>query len=714
MGRNTNEVEEIAFSAAVNATKAEETLKLLLNQLIQVEKKLLDISKKPIKFGGGISSVEGDIGKIQTAINKLNTQLATGNTSWGTALTLIKTYSKSLYDISSKTDVMNKTISQSVKNQEAQLQIQLKMAEAKKKLNLEEEITQAKLLVTRNAQAKEMNSTLGRAQLHAKTLLAEYNTLQRMEKTEDNILRIKKLQNMMEQQGLVIKAARLKEQEALDRMNKREADYNNVMTMHSARRALGYTALFAGIGAVTTAFQQGITYALQYDQAIYTLGAVLKVSSNQATVLEDSLSRLGIQYGEQLASLNKVALDLGRAGIEYDNIAKSTKVVTQLSLLTGDAVEASAASLISYLEVFQKDDFGKAIFTVEQLGSKLAYMANESKMTSTDIGTFSNYALATAKAAGITVDAINALGIGFDKIGVAVSSNGMSVRRFAEILGDTNPKIQDLFSTLGVNQANLQARISKGGEESNNAIKDLLTTLSSYSSEAITKMLNGQDTLVRQTMISMYLASSEIKKQIEGSKNATDQELKNADLIVQSASRNFISAWENIKSKSIALVPVLEATSKATKFLSDNIGGLVLGATAMGVVLSTGAIKASLATGALSRFSLATISATVATKGLTGAMLANPIMAVATAALVGLSISGIADEFFNFGNQADIAAQKLDNLTESQKLQAQQQEAEANKKASADKIANLKNELKKNIWVNFLRILVFIKDNKKD
>jgi len=42
---NTNEVEEIAFSAAVNATKAEETLKLLLNQLIQVEKKLLDISK---------------------------------------------------------------------------------------------------------------------------------------------------------------------------------------------------------------------------------------------------------------------------------------------------------------------------------------------------------------------------------------------------------------------------------------------------------------------------------------------------------------------------------------------------------------------------------------------------------------------------------------------------------------------------------------------
>lgn len=570
----------------------------------------------------------------------------------------------------------------------------VKIQEQASKLSLDELITKAKLQVINSATDKELTTALGKAQLKGRELLAEYNIRQKQEKTEANILRIKELQNAMEKQGSVIRGARLKEQETLDKMNKREAEYNNVMSMHSARRALGYTALFAGIGAVTTAFQQGIQYALQYDQAIYTLGAVLKVTSNQATVLEDSLSRLGIQYGEQLTSLNKVALDLGRAGIKYDDIAKSTKVVTQLSLLTGDAVEASAASLITYLEVFQKDDFGNAIYTVEQLGSKLAYMANESKMTSTDIGTFSNYALATASAAGITVDAINALGIGFDKIGVAVSSNGTSVRRFAEILGDTNPKIQDLFSTLGVNQANLQARIAKGGEESNNAIKDLLTTLSSYSSEALTKMLNGQDTLVRQTIVSMYLASSEIKKQIEGSKKATDQELKNADMIVQSASRNFISAWENIKSKSIALVPVLEATSKATKFLSDNIGGLALGATAMSAILATGAIKASLATGALSRFSLATLSAKIATKGLTGAMLSNPIMAVATAALVGLSISGIADEFFNFGNQADIAAQKLDNLTESQKLQAQQQEAEANKKASSDRITKLKEEIR--------------------
>ena len=78
---NTNVVEEIAFSAAVETTKADETLKLLLNKLIQIENKLLDISKKPIKFGGGIAGVVTDIGKVQTAINNNNNQLNTNNTS---------------------------------------------------------------------------------------------------------------------------------------------------------------------------------------------------------------------------------------------------------------------------------------------------------------------------------------------------------------------------------------------------------------------------------------------------------------------------------------------------------------------------------------------------------------------------------------------------------------------------------------------------------
>ena len=633
MGRNTNEVEEIAFSAAVNATKAEETLKLLLNQLIQVEKKLLDISKKPIKFGGGISNVEGDIGKIQTAINKLNAQLATGNTSWGTALTLIKTYSRSLYDISSKTDVMNKTISQSVKNQEAQLQIQLKMAEAKKKLNLEEEITQAKLLVTRNAQAREMNSTLGRAQLHAKTLLAEYNTLQRMEKTEDNILRIKKLQNMMEQQGLVIKAARLKEQEALDRMNKREADYNNVMSVHSAKRALGYTALFAGIGLVTTGFAKAIETIVVYDKALYQFQAVLDVTPAKAKVLEESLQLLSEKYGQNLTALNEVTLALGRAGIAYSDLAGGVKVVTQLAILTGDTIEASSGAVATFLQLFSKDDMGRAIYNVNELGAKMAYMANSSKLSIADINTFINYAGAMTVSTGMTVDAMGALATAFSASGKAATSVGTNVRRLNELFGSTEPKVQEFFRSIGVNQANLQKDMLKGGVTSEKAFKQFITTLGTFSRESLALSMNGLQTLDKDTIATVSNTSGEILKHLGKLGTATKAELDKADTITQSFETRMNSLLNTILGKFQEIQPVLGYLATGLETVIKNIGYIA------GGVVTILSIKSamSLAGDSTGELTKKIGLAKLAVEGLTLAFKSNPILLGVSTVILGVA-----------------------------------------------------------------------------
>ena len=657
MGRNTNEVEEIAFSAAVNATKAEETLKLLLNQLIQVEKKLLDISKKPIKFGGGISNVEGDIGKIQTAINKLNVQLATGNTSWGTALTLIKTYSKSLYDISSKTDVMNKTISQSVKNQEAQLQIQLKMAEAKKKLNLEEEITQAKLLVTRNAQAREMNSTLGRAQLHAKTLLAEYNTLQRMEKTEDNILRIKKLQNMMEQQGLVIKAARLKEQEALDRMNKREADYNNVMSVHSAKRALGYTALFAGIGLVTTGFAKAIETIIAYDKALYQFQAVLDVTPAKAKVLEESLQVLSEKYGQNLSALNEVTLALGRAGIAYGDLATGAKIVTQLAILTGDTIEASSGAVSTFLQLFSKDDMGRAAYSVQELGAKIAYMANSSKMSVADINTFINYAGAMTVSTGMTVNAMGALATAFSAAGKASSSVGTNVRRLNELLGSTEPKVQEFFRSVGVNQANLQRDMLKGGATSEKAFKQFITTIGTFSRESLAISMNGLQTLDKDTIASVANTSGEILRHLGKLGTATKAELDKADAITQSFETRMNNLLNSILGKFQEIQPVLGYLATGLEAVVKNIGYIAGGVVGIMTVKSAMNLTGD-STGELTKkIGLAKL----AVEALTTAFKANPI-------LLGISatILGVAGAMAYLSESTDDATKSIYKLTAAQ------------------------------------------------
>ena len=145
-----------------------------------------------------------------------------------------------------------------------------KQGSSLKKNALEEQIATAKVVIARNAEASAMNTSLGRAQLKSKQLIAELAILKKVEQTEENIARIQKLQNSISMQGATIRAARLKQAE----LEQREADYNNVMSMHSAKRALGYTALFAGIGLVTGAFAKGISSVIEYDKALYQFQAI--------------------------------------------------------------------------------------------------------------------------------------------------------------------------------------------------------------------------------------------------------------------------------------------------------------------------------------------------------------------------------------------------------------------------------------------------------
>ena len=643
---NTNVVEEIAFSAAVETTKADETLKLLLNKLIQIENKLLDISKKPIKFGGGITGVVTDIGKVQTAINNINNQLNTNNTSWSTAISLVKDYGKNIYEIGNKTEILSKQINASNKKYLTEVQktavktksviedmtktspmlqsmnkyysdlekssTKVSEAEYKTKLKnvndfvtkyeqdsqnygktmlnsrkaliedmtktspmlqsmnkyysdlekqgsslnknaLEEQIATAKIALYRNSEATALNTSVGRAQLKYKQLQAELNILRKAEQTEENIARIKKVQNLASAQRTTIDVANLKQAE----LNQREADYNNVMSVHSAKRALGYTALFASIGAVTGAFAKGIASVIEYDKALYQFQAVLDATPAKAKILENTLQGLSIQYGEQLGNLNKVALELGRAGIGYDKLGQATKIVTQLAILTGDTIESSSGAIVTYLQVFSSDNFGKALFNVEELGAKLAYLANSSKLNTEDINTFSNYALASAKAVGMTIDQVNALAIALNNNGKAASSVGTNIRRFTEMLGDTNPKIQQFFQSIGVNQQTLQRQIAQGGSEGNKAFIGFIDTLGKYSKESINVSLNGADTLMRDTILSMANASEEIKKAFIGSLGVTSAEINKADKVTESFDRRMKSLANTITGTFHEMQPLL-------------------------------------------------------------------------------------------------------------------------------------------------------------
>ena len=159
------------------------------------------------------------------------------------------------------------------------------------KVLLEAQIATSKVVLARNAEASAMATSLGRAKQKSKELIAELNILKKVEQTEESINRIQNLQNLLSKQGAIIRTARFQEADKLQKMNDREADYNNVMSMHSARRALGYTALFAGIGLVTGAFAKGISSVIEYDKALYQFQAILDVTPQKAKVRKKHTKR---------------------------------------------------------------------------------------------------------------------------------------------------------------------------------------------------------------------------------------------------------------------------------------------------------------------------------------------------------------------------------------------------------------------------------------
>jgi len=472
---------------------------------------------------------------------------------------------------------------------------------------------------------------------------------------------------------------------------KEQANY----ALNAAKRAMGYSLLFAGIAGATASMNAAIQGLVEYDKMLYTFQAVLDVSAEKAKNLEDKMTGLSIAYGEQLSSLNKVALELGRAGTEYDKLAQGTKIVTQLAILTGDTVESSTGALVTYLQVFGKDQFGKAIASVEELGAKLAFLANSSKMNTQDINTFSNYALSTAKAVGMTIDQVNALAVALNNSGKNASTVGTNIRRFSEMLGDTNPKINEFFTSIGVNQKTLQEEIAKGGDSSNKAFLGFIKTLSSYSKDSINTVLNGADTLMRDTILSIANSAPEITKAFAESMAVTSNEINKADLVTQTFERRVTSLVNTIISQFHAIQPALGGVVDTLQFLVENFGKLVLAvgtyvAITKGATVATTALGVSsgITTGALTaqtvasiRLQAALIATTVAQRALTIAQLANPYIIGAMAIAGGVYAIAKAYDTHNKAIEASLTPMQKQLQETIKQIEANDRLTESAKKA---------------------------------
>lgn len=414
-------------------------------------------------------------------------------------------------------------------------------------------------------------------ELGSKTNLSKLqNELDKIKRTEQEIAKLGKLDitnpaNITRLNKLNNELAKTKSR-VKDLNSELEKDSGGLNLANIAKRAVAYSALFAVISAGTLAIREGIKFVLEYDSAILKLGTIMDVSREKAEKLEASLLGLSIAYGEQLKDLNLVALELGRAGVAYQDLAEASEVVIKLALLTGDSIDQSASSVVSFLQVFGKDKFGQATRSVDELGSKLAFLANSSRLTTQDINTFANFALASSKSVGLTIDAVNGLASSFSNAGFNASTIGTQIRRFTTLLNDDSNKVQNFFQRIGVNQKNLARSLAQGGEESNEALLGFLAQIKDFSRESFNEALTGIEILGRNVLQAMQNNARDITDKVNQSIQVTANEIDKAKNITESYERTWAKLGNNaLALASKAFQPFIDKATELARTLNNEV-----------------------------------------------------------------------------------------------------------------------------------------------
>ena len=212
-----------------------------------------------------------------------------------------------------------------------------------------------------------------------------------------------------------------------------------------------YAAAGAGIIAVTQALSSAVKESMLFDDAIYNNIAVLKANRQQAEDLAKSNRDLSITYGGTIKEIDDLSLTLGRAGVKFDDIKEATEGAVQLAKITGDSFGDSAKVMSTFITTFITNN-KEAGVSVGDLTDKLAYMANESKLSVQDLGTFSNYALQTATSLGLTINAVGALGTTFSQLGMNASTIGTQIRKLDVLFTGSAKSITNFWTQIGISQ----------------------------------------------------------------------------------------------------------------------------------------------------------------------------------------------------------------------------------------------------------------------
>jgi len=301
--------------------------------------------------------------------------------------------------------------------------------------------------------------------------------------------------------------------------------HKHMSFLESTGIVLKYAAISTAIYAVAGAFKAGVTASIKYDNALFNNIAVLEVTREQATKLANAALQLGVTYGGSIEDINKVVLTLGRAGVAYKDLAAATKATIELATITGDTFSDTSMVMSTFITNFE----GAGV-SVKDLANKLAFVANATKMSTTDLGTFANYGLITAKSLGLTINTVGALAAAMSRLGLNASTIGTEMQKLDIIFNTSSTQMNRFFDLAynGEGQANKESIIKRMMAGDETALLDFSDTLASMPWDQFKDSTDGVNIRVKKMMLAMRNGRDMIHEYSESIKTASDASIQAA------------------------------------------------------------------------------------------------------------------------------------------------------------------------------------------
>jgi TP901 family phage tail tape measure protein len=236
-------------------------------------------------------------------------------------------------------------------------------------------------------------------------------------------------------------------------------------------------AIYATIGAI----RDGISYSLQFEDAIAKLGAISGATKTQQEELARTIADVGAQSRFSTLDLAEAATVLAQAGFTQGEIANSLKSISQLATASGTSISEATDVVTAAIGAFQLQ-----ASETSHINDVLASALNRTKLNIQQVALGIQYAGATAHENKISFEELTATMATMANAGIRSGSTiGTGIRQFlvdlqtpTKALSEEMKKLHLSMADIDVDQLGLPEvlnRLSAAGFDSAAAYKTLET-----------------------------------------------------------------------------------------------------------------------------------------------------------------------------------------------------------------------------------------------